>query len=324
MDEVLDGPSAESIVSEFGLEPSKYFSSEEDQGEEAELEEGQSQEGEEEQQESEGQEGEEETGEDAPSEEENSILDQINALGAERNGEKISVGSLDEVKNAIQMAKDYTAKTQALSEERKSFESERETVSNELNAAIEEFNKGRAELEQQMQDYQQWQFTLNHMKESDPDLFHDVESAFKGMSQHFKNPVIESQLAAIRKEQEALRSQLSQREDKLILDEFASEQKQMAATEQALKDLGINVDWDAVKKEWASTGLPVKKVIGAMYFDSIAKAQASKVKVETVKKKVSARPTGAGVKSRPGSSAPRVTGTKDYFAMAQELYNNIK
>jgi hypothetical protein len=91
-----------------------------------------------------------------------------------------------------------------------------------------------------------------------------------------------------------------------------------------MKELGINVDWDAAKKEWANTGLPLKQVIGTMYFDQLAKAQASKTKVETVKAKVAAKPNAGASASRSGKVVPKIQNNGDYLSMARQLLNNMR
>jgi hypothetical protein len=256
---------------------------------------------------------------------ENALLEKINALGAIHNGNPLKVESIDDLKNLVQMGKDYTLKTQSLSDERKAWETERTTAESEVNQAIQELNTSIETHKTQLQELQQWTFALNQLKESAPDVFEEVQRAYEGTVKQFSNPVLDQQLAAIRAELAETKKSLSSRENKLIVDEFERDKGAMSATEQSLKELGVNIDWAEVKKEWASSGMPVNKVVGALYFDSIAKAQASKAKVETTKAKVTARPVAAANKSRPGGKVkaidPKLTGLA-YASALLDRYSN--
>jgi hypothetical protein len=162
-------------------------------------------------------------------------------------------------------------------------------------------------------------FTFNQLKESDPDLHADVTSAYERTNKQFSNPVLDQQLSAVNKRLEDAEKKLASREDKMILDSFDSEKTALASTEQSLKELGINVDWAEVKKQWANTGLPLKQVVGSIYFENVTKAQASKAKVETVKQKVAAKPVGGAGSSRPGNKAPAIDSKLKGLAYASAL-----
>lgn len=252
------------------------------------------------------------------------IIEKLNALNLVHNENPFKVESLDEAKNLIQMGRDYSAKTQALSAERKDWEANAVQAETEFKAAIEEFNSQRSQLENDYTEMQQFRFALDRMKLEDPDIFEAVQRHYQQAGHHFNNPVVNQRLKAMQSELAETKKALSQRESKLIVDEYETEKKGMAATEQSLKELGINVDWNAVKKEWTETGLPLSKVVGSMYFDSVAKAQASKSKVEATKAKVVAKPNASAASARVGQTAPKIKNNGDYLAMARELYNNMR
>jgi len=255
---------------------------------------------------------------------EKSVLDRINSLGLIHNEQPLQVSSVDELKNLVQMGKDYTLKTQSLSEERKAWSSEKESTEKELNAAIEEFNTQHRELAPKLQELEQWTFALNQLAEQDPDVFAEVQRAYEVVKKQFSNPVLEKQLASIRAELAETKKGLTSREDKLIVDEFKRDKDAFTATEQSMKELGVNIDWKEVEKQWAATGMPVKSVVGSLYFESLAKAQASKAKVDTVKAKVAARPTGMAGASRPGNKVPQIDKKLSHFEHAQELLKRFK
>jgi hypothetical protein len=300
-------PQTNDVMKELGLDPSKYGLNEVQS--EAPKEESH---------------GSDENQEAGQVTDEKSYLDWVNSLGAIHNEQPVKVESIEEVKNALQMFKDYTQKTQTLSEERKGWDQEKSGAETELRAAIDHFNTHQKDHEKSLQDLQQWKFTLENLKETAPDLFEEVERAHNGTVKQFSNPVLDQQLSAVNKRLEDAEKKLASREDKLILDSFETEKTAMNATEQSLKELGINIDWADVKKQWANTGMPLKNVVGSIYFENVAKAQASKSKVETTAKKVAARPIGAASASRPGNKVPQIDRTKSLFEQAQELYKNMK
>lgn len=293
---------------EMGLDPAKYGIDDNDEVEE-----------EADSQESEKVEG---TGQNT---DEKSFLDQLNS-GLVHNELPFKVESVEEARNFIQMGKDYTLKTQSLSEERKAFETEASSTKEELNAAINEFNIQYKELEPKLQEMQELNFTLEQLKVNAPDIYEEVQRARDGVKTQFANPIINQQLAKIHAENEAIRAELaearkgiSSKEDKLTLDKFESEKTALAATEQSMKELGVAIDWKAAKDEWVATGMPLKNVVGSLYFESLAKAQASKSKVATTQAKIAARPTGGAGASRPGAKAQAIDPKLKGVALAEAL-----
>lgn len=303
---------AESLFSELGLDASKYNLDESEPEESVEV----AKEGDEN--------NPEEDKEAAQETEESAYLKWVNSLGAEREGQPITINSKDEVKNALQMYKDYTVKTQSLSEERKVFESEKSQAEQMFQESVQELNQSIQKHQEQLRELEQWSFALDQLKQSAPDIFEEIQRAYTGVKQQFTNPILEQQLKAIREEMEPLKKNLTQRENELILKGFESEWEASKSVEQSLSELGIKLDKDQVMKEWANTGLSVNKVIGALYGEQILKAQASKAKVATVQKKVAAKPTGAASNSRPGARVPEVRGTKDYLDAVTKLYQSYR
>ncbi len=239
------------------------------------------------------------------------------------NDNPIKIESEDDLKRFIQQGVDYTSKTQNLSEERKRWDVEKSQAETELNGAIEEFNKAQESYAKQLEEMQVWQHTFNALKMNTPDVFEEVQHAFNQTANQYKNPIIEAQLKAMQTQLSEAMKGAKQQQYKGVLDSFERDKQSMSSTEQVLKDLGINVDWDKVKTEWKETGLPVNKVVGSMYFEQIAKAQASKAKVQSTEKKIAVK-SGVGAAAKTGKMVPQVKNTKDYLSMAYELYNNMK
>jgi hypothetical protein len=304
----MDEPSDEQIFKDFGLDHKKYGNWEEEKPESKE----------------ENPQGSEEVQDAGQDTDEKSFIERINSLGMIHAENPLKVESIDEVKNLVQMGKDYTVKTQALSEERKVFETERDAAQNELNQAIDSFNQQYKELEGQIQELQQWQFALKELEAKDPDLFSEVQRTYSEIGNRFKNPIVEQQLAAMRAELAETKKGLAQRESKAVVDEFERDKAAMSATEQSMKELGVNVDWNKVKAEWKETGLPLNKVVGSMYFDQVTKAQASKAKVETTARKVAAKPTGGASAARPGSKEKAIDPKLKGLSLGLALWDKYK
>jgi hypothetical protein len=305
-DDDLIGESWEDAFEGTGLDPKKYGLKEEEDQDELEPEGSQ--------------EGEEAQGEKGQATDDTSILETLNKLGMIHNELPIKVESLDQAKNLIQKGYDYEAKTSALSQERTQFDAEKTQATEEFQGAIKEFNERVAGFDNQIKEMQQFHFALEQLQKNDPDAFAAIQAAYDDVGTKFNNPIVNQQMQAINKEFAAIREELKSRESKLIVDEFDREKQALSATEQSFKELGVTIDWNAVKNEWAKTGLPLKQVVGSLYIDHVAKAQASKAKVATTKAKVSARPTGAAGSSRPGNKATAIDPNLKGMALAEALY----
>ena len=255
---------------------------------------------------------------------ENAWLAKVNEIGAIHNENPIKIETVDQLKEFIQKGQDYTQKTQSLSEERKAWDNEKSGAEKELNTAIQELNTHRQGYEKQLQELEQWTFTLNQIRDNSPDLFEEIQRVNGDVQKQFSNPVLDQQLAAIRAELAETKKGLAQREDKLIVDSFESEYAALSATEQSLKELGITVNKDEVKKKWAATGLSPEEVIGSMYGMKALQAQASKSKVETTKTKIQAKPVGIGSKSRPGAKQPVIDPGLKGFDRAMAMYKQLQ
>lgn len=262
---------------------------------------------------------------------ESAFLEQLNSLGAIHNELPIKVESREQLKELIQKGQDYTVKTQALSNERKEWDTEKTAAETELNAAISEFNETQKVYGERLQQLQEWDYAIDNIKENAPDVYEEILRAVQETKKQFSNPVINQQMNALRAElaeaKKGLsleREDLNQEKNKLIVGSFDTEMNALTATKQSFKELGITIDEAKVKEKWIATGLPVKDVVGMLYYESIAKAQASKSKLATVKQKVNARPAGAAGNSRPGNKVPQIDRKKSYLEQANELFKNMK
>lgn len=301
------GDNDDNVFKSFGLDASKYGL--DDSQDETPLAESQ---------------GSEDSQDASQATDESAFLERINALGAIHNDQPIKIESIDDIKNFLQMGKDYTVKTQSLSEERKAWDTEKSGAEKELNGAIEKFNADMKSYEGQMQEMQQFTFTLNRLKESAPDIYEEVQREYHKTVEQFSNPVLDKQFAEQNRRFEEIEKKLTSREDKLIIDSFDNEYAALAPLEQSLKELGITVNKSEVKNKWAATGLSPEEVVGAMYGKMAMQAQASKSKVQTTQQKIAAKPVGGAGASRPGSKAPAIDSKLTGMAYASALLDRYK
>ena len=240
------------------------------------------------------------------SDDEKSFLKLVNSLGLIHSEKPFEVGNKDELKNLLQMGKDYTLKTQSLSEDRKAFDLDKSQAEEYIQQRVEEVSKSQKDFEQKFQELEQWMFTLDQLKTEAPDIFEEVQRAHSGTQKQYSNPILTKQLAEFKSQLDQVTKGLEQRENKLVLDGFDSEFAKAAHLEQSLKELGITVSKEDVKKEWANTGLGAEQVIGMLYGAKLMQAQASKAKVEQTKQKVNAKPAGGASSSRTGTKGKAI------------------
>lgn len=304
-----EGPSDEDIFKNYGLDAKKY-------GLDSESQEANSQE------DSQGSdENEQEPGQET---DEKGLVDLVNSLGAVHGETPIKIESAEQLKNLIQMGQDYTQKTQALSADRKAFDSEKTQAEQIFGEQVEQFNKQVQQFDTQMRELQQWRYTIESLKSNQPDLFDEIQRAFSDTGKQFDNPVINQKIAALEAKIAETEKSLNQRESKLILDSFEKEKSALSSLEQSWKELGVTVDWDQVKQTWAQTGLKeLEQVVRAMYGSTVDKARESKNKVATTQKKVSvAKTVGVGGAARPGNKSPVIDPKLKGLSYASALWDH--
>lgn len=250
---------------------------------------------------------------------ENGLVELVNSLGAIHGDTPIKIESKDQLKNLIQMGHDYTQKTQALSADRKGFESEKAQAEQIFGEQVQQFNQQVQQFETQMRELQQWRYTIDELKSNAPDIFEELQRAYANTGKQFENPVLNQKIAALEAQIAEAKQGLTQRENKLILDSFEKEKAALSSTEQSWKELGVAVDWDQVKQTWAQTGMEkLEQVLWAKYGPVVNKAIESKNKVATTQKKVAAKPVGVAG-ARPGTKAKAIDPKLKGLAYASAL-----
>lgn len=164
---------------------------------------------------------------------------------------------------------------------------------------------------------------LAELAANDSDLFDLVKGAFQEHQKQFNNPVINSLKQKNEELEKKLDSFLGKASDEVTRTKLDAEINQVKATiGKEAEASGLKIDWTKVEDTWADNPkLSIEGAVFALYGANMMKAAASKAKVETVTKKVQARPavnTAGNVKSSSQKAPSQVPsdafGAVQYFA----------
>lgn len=145
-----------------------------------------------------------------------------------------------------------------------------------------------------------------HLADKDPELFDLLKGEFQEHQKQYSNPVLDQ----FRKEQQELaksvneiKQRFSDEATRLKLDSEMNQVKSSLGKD--AEAAGIKIDWEKVEDLWADNPkLNLEAAVYAMYGANLTKAMASKAKVETVEKKIQARPAVATAGSVSRSNTP--------------------
>lgn len=228
--------------------------------------------------------------------------------------------SKEQVKQLAQMGKDYTQKTQALSEERKAWETERKHTEAQLNEYVQKLEQKEQSLSTKMESYEKFDMAIDVLKEQDPDFYADLQARVNAITRQVDNPVIRRQLDTYNSKISKLEQELEKASLSKIKEGFYNEVNQAKQTlGSKLEKLGIFVDWDgAVKQQYVNGAKDVQTAVYAIYGDQIQKAYDSKLKLNDVKQKVGqGKATPSAVTASKGS---KIDYSKmDYQALANAI-----
>lgn len=234
------------------------------------------------------------------------------------NGQKISLDEKQLIENA-QKGYDYTVKTMKLSEERKAFEEEHASKLEEYQKLNSALSEKQNELQEIVTLKNQWDYYINSLEKSDPDLYDSIVDGFNSTTKHFSNPIINAQLEQMNSVIDNLQKQASEREYEQIRSQFEHD---FSKSEETWKDtfdsLGLKMDKSKVKKAYADGHETVDDAIKAIYSGDIIKLYQSKNKVQQVKNKVQ------GSKSVPKAGSAKSVGKVEKPAIGKKTsYNDI-
>lgn len=168
---------------------------------------------------------------------------------------------------------------------------------------------------------------LAHVAENDPDLYEVIQKEYQNHHKQYSNPVIDQ----LRKQQAELNKKLesftAKASDEVTRTKLDSEVNQVKATiGKEAEAAGIKIDYQAVEDVWADNPkLSYEEALFAKYGAAIAKAKASKAKVEAVETKLKARPAVAtvGTAKRSNVSADKDFSKLSYDESIMEIFSKV-
>jgi len=231
------------------------------------------------------------------------LLGQINKMNLSEDGEKFNVSSKEELKELVQKGKNYTKKTQALSNEKKEFEALKEQAITEYNNSTKALQESANKHQEELKQFQVWDLALQQIAQDDPDLYQELQNRVKQSTRFFENPVANAQFRMLNEKIAHLEQGNKARESENVQKQFDIEMQSFAPQiSQIEKELSIKVDREKVLAKWKALGGTVAEAIGALYADNILKMRASRSKVEKTNRQVNSMKAG-GVPRRGGGAS---------------------
>lgn len=197
----------------------------------------------------------------------------------------------DEATAPEEVPEEKTAEeSQDLEASRIAFEAEKKSFTEERLKTETEFVKQYAEKLKAHDDFDSF---LSNMASEDSELFSLVQEEYAKFAKANHNPALEG----LKKQQEDMAKSLSEIKQKFS-DEAtrikydADLTKVKSTIGKEAESLGIKTDWKLVEDVWAANPkLTLEEAFHAKYGANLAKAAASKAKVQAVENKVQSRPT---------------------------------
>jgi succinate dehydrogenase flavin-adding protein (antitoxin of CptAB toxin-antitoxin module) len=197
----------------------------------------------------------------------------------------------------------------ALDAEKSSFMEERQKIETEFVQQYAEKLKAHDEFDA----------FLTTLASKDPELFSLLQDEYKEHAKAYSNPVLDQ----FKKQQEEMARSLSEIKqrfsDEATRIKYDAELNQVKSTVgKEAESLGVKADWKLVEEVWKDNPkLSLEEAFHAKYGPSMAKAAASKAKVEAVEKKVQSRPvvSTSGTVQRSNSRPSTVVPTDAFDAV---------
>lgn len=268
--------------------------------------------------------------EDTPEGETNPVLEELNKLGIIHNGLPVEFEDLEKVKEHLSKGFDYTQKTQELSEERKTFDTEiaqeRETFTQEREAFQQEQEQNASALT----NYSVFQNMVNEIQANDPELFEELDSYYTNQQKQMNHvsPQVQQLNEKISDLESRLNGSVESQEDKQLGEIKANWDKGLTEVQTSfgpkLRSLGIKPDWAKVQKSWeadSSNSMTVKGALFAQYGEAIEKAMANKSRIAETRAKVAR--TGAKPDNDDSSNVFGMTSGNSYENEAFEILKTL-
>jgi len=211
-----------------------------------------------------------------------------------RKGRKIALKK-SEALDYAQKGFDYETRNNELKAEKQAFERERNQWGEQVGQLRQDYEKIKTEKEQ-------IDALVEFIRDSDSDLYASIERYAGEFNRQYNNPImsrfmqqleakIESKLGGIEKFSTETKSNN-------LKTEFYNQLNELQRIHDSkFSKYGIDLDEEAIKKEWVETGLPLKKIYGQLYGDKLLALAESKKQLNIKKNAASKAPTMGRVKT---------------------------
>lgn len=230
-----------------------------------------------------------------------------------------------EVIKLAQMGKDYTVKTQALAAERQKFLAESQQKTQEIEQLRSQFEESQRGFSENKESFDKMQFAFGIIKDSNPDLYAEIDQAVAQVLNQYDNPIIRRQNEMLSQKQKMIEDQLASLTGEGIKQKYFAEEKQVKADfEESLKALGVIPDWSKVKEAYANGAQDVKTALFAVYGAEITQAANSKQKLDMVRKQTARTVTKPSIKTPARSMGKQIDyGKKSYSDIMGDVLKEL-
>ena len=195
-----------------------------------------------------------------------------------------------EFKDGFLRQDDYTKKTMAIADERKSYAQKVSALEAKEKSFSETMTKSKERLEQ----LEELDYFIDHIATANPELLDTIKSELGGFRTHYANPIVKN----LQKKLEAIESTFSKHDTDREVMKVKSQYDNEVSTLQKdlipeIESLGLKIDMDKVNKIWEAgedAGITVKQALNALYGDEIRNLYKSKIKVSQVEKETKVAP----------------------------------
>lgn len=225
------------------------------------------------------------------------LLDELNKLGILNKGLPVEFDDIEKAKELLSKGFDYTQKTQELAETRKTFDAEIAEERKTFETERETFQTELAQNEKSLTNYSIFQDTLAEIQTKDPELFEEINQYYLGHESSFKKNANNPEVAALKEQIKELSEKVNgsdESEEQKQLSEIKENWEKEIGTVQSsfgpkLRSLGIKADWAQVQEVWkadTTNTMTVKAALFAKYGEQITKAMGNKTKLAETRAKV--------------------------------------
>jgi hypothetical protein len=175
-----------------------------------------------------------------------------------KHGGEIQQLTKEQAQEYAQKGYDYTKKTQALAEERKRFDVERDAITKQIEEKWKTYQDSTQTYQDTLDKWHKWEYTLKNVKDTDPDLFAMLDDHYNNALRVLDTPQsreTQKELNYLKQTISDLKQQMEKgimsTSDASIRENYNKEYEQLKGSHfPRLKKLGLNPDPDKIKQAW--------------------------------------------------------------------------